>query len=895
MTATAKTLRPMSRVSTSVCTRVLVTALCAVALTASQAQTIATGARHGLALQADGSVLAWGDNRQAQLGQGRTIFEGTPRLIALPAKSTAVRTSRTTALVLDEQGNVWSWGTNARGQLGDGSRTDRPTPQVIFRGAVAIVNGGDIAPSFLIDSDGQPWWWGPLPSGADAAVPERAAQVPARLKRILHQARTTVALDVQGVVWSWGEGVACAATTEATGPVAMRDVPPVVDFSVTASAPSRNPQPYLPVEQAASRVTAKTADGSLWTWGTDPVSRSQLGLLSPQQQTYCPPQRMADTTFNPFEAYRNLLHPDLISAGVQFKKVLVEGDGFLGWTAEGDLWRWRYVSPYETPGWQIALQKVASDVVDASSSRTELLGLASVVMYITRDGKLHALGSNSSLHLATSPGEMDSASSPRKVALPAAAVSVHASGTGSHALLQDGRVFAWGNGATQYDPSANYVAGVAPQIPTHIPLGAPISKLATAWGQWLALDVNGKVWSSGGWGVQQVTNLRPTLVSDALGLPLAKDISVGSNGQGAILGVDGSVWTMGTNSGIDRAPMGSDLNTLFGWILVPRKVLGLPNSIVQVASALGTYGATYALDASGTVWFWGWRYQYGLAGLDGSLLPVQDWNQDVPMVLPLSQKAVSIHAADANVCAMLEDGSAQCYGKQFNEHRGRLLRLHAPIKEVSMGMDEERSGSTIYAERGGSAHMRLADGTVWAVGQGLHGQLGTGTYANVAEPIPLIDETGIGDLDLSPGTPNVPTANRPPFRVKMDLVGNLRSVAFKGDVFGSAGTPVGSNVYAMATRNVPGQEAWVQLDAQGRWGPLRWPVPAVVNNAQLGNDAQSVLLNILPQLDGTGLEGLRLYIGYGRDVDEMLARKRFREVLEWAPELKLELSTVSSY
>ncbi len=854
---------------------------------AVHAQTIATGARHGLALQADGTVLAWGDNRLAQLGQGRTLYEDTAREIALPVKAKAVRASRTTALVLDEEGNVWSWGINYRGQLGDGTHADRATPQVIFRGAVEIVNGGEFAPSFLIDKEGQPWWWGPLPSGVDAPAPERAARVPARLKRVMHQERTTVALDEQGVVWSWGEGVACAASAGYTQPVATRGVPPVVDFTVAASAPPLNPLPYQPVELAASRVTAKTADGSLWVWGTDPVYRSQ-GPIPPPQKTYCPAQRMAaEGTYDPLDPHRNIIHPDLVRAGVRLQNVQFGGDTYLGWTAEGDLWRWRYVSPYEAPGFQIALEKVASNVVDASGSHTELQGLASITMYITRDGKVYARGSNSGLHLAASAGQVDSSASPRTVPLPAPAASVHASGTGSHALLEDGRVFAWGNGATLYVPSANYVAGLPPQVPTPIPLAAPIRKLATAHGQWLALDADGKVWSSGGWGVYPVTHHRPELVSYATGMPLAKDISVGGSRQGAILGVDGSVWTMGTNAAIERPPPDADITTRLGWQLVPRKVQGLPNPIVQIASALNIHGATYALDASGTVWFWGWRYQYGLAGQDGSLLPVADWTQNVPTVLPLPRRAVAIHAADSNVCAVLEDGSAQCYGKQFNEHRGRLLRLHAPIKEVAMGMDEDRVDINTYGQRGGSAHLRLADGTVWAVGQGRYGQLGTGAYANAAEPVPVVSESGTDDLDLDPAAPNVPALSRPPFRVKMDLPGNPRSLAFQGEVFGSAGTPADSNVYAMAAAGAPGQGIWVQLDAQGSWGPLRWPVPAVASNVQLSGETQSAPLRILPRLQASGLEGLHLYIGYGRDVDEMLAARRFREVLELAPELGL--------
>lgn len=850
------------------------------------AQTIATGARHGLALQADGSVLAWGDNRLAQLGQGKTIYASTAREIPLPAKASAVRTSRTTALVLDEEGQVWSWGTNARGQLGDGTRADRATPQVVFRGAVHIANGGDAAPSFLIDKDGQPWWWGPLPSGVDAAVPERAAQVPARLVRIEHQQRATLALDEQGVVWSWGEGAACAGGAAAPVPVAMRGVPPIVDFIFEAQGPITHPGPGWPALGPVSRVIAKDAGGLLWVWGSDP-HRIPDGLPS-QGLTHCPAERWAQA-YDPF-AVRDSIHPDMEKAGVKLHKVLRGGDGPMGWTAEGDLWRWRYVPTVEIPGGPpMAVERVATGVVDASGHNTSLRGVLPVLMYITRDGKLHAMGSNTSLHLAVAAdaaGGSESIASPRKVSLPSAALSVHASESGSHALLADGRIFRWGLGAVQYDGQASLLGRSFVQTPTHIPLGAPVTQLAAAQGQWLAVDAGGKVWSSGGWGIDPVPHSRPAVVGGSTGLPLARSVSAGGNGHGAILGVDGSVWTIGGSREIFPPFQGSDVHASLVASSVPRKVEGLPNTITQVATADGSYGAAYALDASGTVWFWGAQHMFGISGQDSAGLNRGQWLVRTPIVLPLPHKAVSIHAGDFNVCAVLQDGSAQCYGKLFNEHRGRRLQLHAPIKEVSMGVDEDRADTVATARRGGTIHLRLADGTVWALGQGRQGQLGSGAYASAADPIPVVNQAGTGDLDLDPAAQNVVAPNRPPFRVKTQLTGNLRSLSFTGDVFGSVGTPPGANVYALASAGPLGQGVWVQLDAQGTWSPLRWPVPAVASGVQLGSEAQAVPLNLRPQQlqQGSDLTGLRLYIGYGRDVDEMLAARRFREVLEVGPD-----------
>lgn len=868
----------------------LLLALCSAT---AHAQTIATGASHGLALTADGSVLAWGDNRLAQLGSGKTLYVPTAREIALPAKAVAVQASSTSALVLDDQGNVWSWGTNRRGELGDGTHTDRPTPRIVLRNAAKItINGGSSSPSFVIDKDGQPWWWGPMYAGGEVLVPTRAAQVPARLVTVGQYGPTTAGLDDKGVIWAWGEYVPCAASTGPSGPVAMAGLPPIERFYIQQSA-------VWPPEGGRtlfSRAEAVDTSGRAWKWGGEagfgPGPGPTFGIGMPWYlNTLCPPVRSPQD--DPRAPYTPVAHSELVRAGTAIARFITSDSAqaqasntytTLGITADGELWQWRqeYQAP---PG--MTLRHEASNVVDASRYSTREREGALGLIYVTRDGKVYAKGTNYNLHLGIAPAEADGAdavSSPLKVQLPSAAVSVHANGTGSYALLKDGILLAWGAGAGQLDRFSDIGWYSVPERPSQVALPFAIARIAVAHSRWLALDTGGGVWSSDEWGSgpQASGVLRPTMVSRVNGLPAARAISLGGTAAGgslaSILGVDGSVWTMGASAGVFPPPPAPrpGLDELFSQMRVPRKVLGLPSSIVQVAS-VGR--SSYALDASGGVWFWG-QHAYGLGGRSAAQVGI-DLVVNEPYVLPLPQKAVSIHtnANDEGFCAVLADGSAQCYGRMFNEHAGRDFRLHAPIQELSIGVAEMGQG-LIADEREGSVHFRLADGTVWAWGRGRHGQLGNGTFANAAEPTPVNNEAGTGDLDLAPATPNVPTASRPPFRVKTRLAGNLRTLSFDADVFGSAGLGAG-NVYAFATADL---RTWMQLDGQGQWGPLRSTVPAAASNVPLGSEAQSAPLAILPQFAGTGLASVRIFVGQGRDAQEMLSTRRFREVLELAPE-----------
>jgi alpha-tubulin suppressor-like RCC1 family protein len=91
---------------------------------------VAAGAGHSLALR-DGVVYAWGDNSAGQLGDGTFVDRATPAVVSgVPATITAVAASSVSSYALDADGSLWVWGDNRYGQLGLGTFNSRfSTPQ----------------------------------------------------------------------------------------------------------------------------------------------------------------------------------------------------------------------------------------------------------------------------------------------------------------------------------------------------------------------------------------------------------------------------------------------------------------------------------------------------------------------------------------------------------------------------------------------------------------------------------------------------------------------------------------------------------------------------------------------------------------------------------------------
>ena len=82
---------------------------------------IAGGDNHTVALKEDGTVWAWGDNRNGQLGEEiTTACRTTPVQVHDLTGVTAIAAGVWHTVALKEDGTVWAWGHNGRRQLGDG-------------------------------------------------------------------------------------------------------------------------------------------------------------------------------------------------------------------------------------------------------------------------------------------------------------------------------------------------------------------------------------------------------------------------------------------------------------------------------------------------------------------------------------------------------------------------------------------------------------------------------------------------------------------------------------------------------------------------------------------------------------------------------------------------------
>ena len=139
----------------------------------SGVKAIGAGARHSLAVTNDGSVYAWGINGGGALGDGTTTQRATPTQVkGVGGTGTlggviAVTGGEAHSLALKGDGTVWAWGQNTQGQLGLGAADTSNHPTVAqvpgLANIVAIAAG--YRHSVALRADGAVFAWGSNESG----------------------------------------------------------------------------------------------------------------------------------------------------------------------------------------------------------------------------------------------------------------------------------------------------------------------------------------------------------------------------------------------------------------------------------------------------------------------------------------------------------------------------------------------------------------------------------------------------------------------------------------------------------------------------------------------------------------------------------------------------------
>jgi len=234
-----------------------------------------------LARLSNGTVVAWGDNIDGQLGDGTTASSDVPVPVKGLTGVTAVSAGSLHSLALTSGGRVEAWGSNQDGQLGDGSLTNSRVPVAVpgLTGVSAVSAGGVFSTALLKGGTVQAWGdgtEGELGNGQTAGsdVPVAVTGLTG-VTRISDGNAHTLALLSGGTVMSWGDNTFGQLGNPGTplGPP-NSDVPvPVQGLSGTVTAVSAGGQSSL----------ALLTGGSVASWGDNALG--QLGNGSASDST----------------------------------------------------------------------------------------------------------------------------------------------------------------------------------------------------------------------------------------------------------------------------------------------------------------------------------------------------------------------------------------------------------------------------------------------------------------------------------------------------------------------------------------------------------------------------------------------------------------------------------
>jgi alpha-tubulin suppressor-like RCC1 family protein len=320
----------------------------------------------------------------------------------------------------------------------------------------------------------------------------------------------------------------------------------------------------------------------------------------------------------------------------------------------------------------------------------------------------------------------DTQTSPVPLTLPARVKQIGSSNSTQYALLTNGQVWAWGNGTQGELGDGGTVNSYTAPVQVQFPAGVKIASIPVdvdPYDSAFAVDTTGHVWA---WGDNEGGEFCQGNAKEHLTpveLSFTHVTTLAGAANHATYDSGGTIYSCGNNT---YGELGDGSTTSS---MTRVKVTGLDDALVTTLVA--AWGETGALLSNGDYYDWG--YNGGGQVGNGGTKPVT-----TPFQVPLDAAVTKVAQGgslgnNGQSLALLANGTLWAWGN------GEFYQLGNGVKgneESPIQITPPKSVTFVALATGGSTSYAITKaGGVWAWGYNVNGEVGNGTTKTAREPV----------------------------------------------------------------------------------------------------------------------------------------------------------------
>jgi len=665
---------------------------------------------HTIAYSSQGYAIAFGGNKNGELGDGTTIARSNPvqivntavREISLVSTSswTYVSTGAYSSYGLDVLSNFNTWGLNTTGQLGDNTTVDKGSPTQTSTGSSASARNSPLQVgnsswslitagasfSAAITTDKRLFVWGLNSSGqvGDNTTVTRSIpiQTSGSWNLVSIKSDFTIATKSNGTLWSWGNGTFGVLANNLESNMGYRSSPIQIGTSS-----------WTQIAAGSSHVMG-LINNSLYLWGSNTFG--QLATITSSNSWL--QVSMGSTTF--------------------------------GLKNGGYLYAWGSTVGVTTPSYGDGTTVSKSSPVQVSTMSFSFLGtlggdFGSASMFaVDFSGVLYGWGYNNIGQLGDNTTIYRS--SPIQIGTALNWTKIYTTNGNTIGLTSNGGLYAWGSNSVGQLGNNSTISRSSPvQI-----FGGGISSVCQGLSYVAIVKTDGTLWT---WGLNVNGNL-----GSGTTINRSSPVQVGTL----------NIWTKVVSTLYGVVALQSN-NTLWSWGQNLYGQLGQNNttarsSPVQVPGSwtdVTAFATTVLGTSGGVVYGWG-RNQLGQLGDDTTV------NKSSPIVLSGTYKQLpntdlisgienqAGYINSAGVLFTFGSNSSGQLGDGTVISRSSPVQIDTALKTIVPSPIQLNSSSYTQISAGYSFSSALrTDGTIWAWGDNTWGQLGQNDTLSRSSPV----------------------------------------------------------------------------------------------------------------------------------------------------------------